>query len=190
MVVVVTLNAACTTATRNTHPAPLVIQEQGSFAVGGTVVTAPGNFDPVKLLITDFSSAFTAQADFTAIRDRRMRSVSFNYACLVSANFHNVEIIGGPDRRSSFTGACLLGTNFSSATLTGVTLTNAKLSSKAGSIKVILEPLARAGELKYEPTQLSPDITGPSTLCADGRDGPCTREHLITDVPDTWSLRS
>lgn len=28
-------------------PAPLIIQEQGSFAVGGTVVTNPGTFDPV-----------------------------------------------------------------------------------------------------------------------------------------------
>jgi hypothetical protein len=28
-------------------PAPLIIQEQGSFAVGGTVVTAPGAFDPI-----------------------------------------------------------------------------------------------------------------------------------------------
>lgn len=28
-------------------PAPLLIQEQGSFAVGGTVVTAPGTFDPI-----------------------------------------------------------------------------------------------------------------------------------------------
>lgn len=28
-------------------PAPLVIQQQGSFAVGGTVVTAPGTFDPI-----------------------------------------------------------------------------------------------------------------------------------------------
>jgi len=27
--------------------APLIIQEQGSFAVGGTVVTAPGTFDPI-----------------------------------------------------------------------------------------------------------------------------------------------
>lgn len=27
---------------------PLVIKEQGSFAVGGTVVTAPGTFDPIK----------------------------------------------------------------------------------------------------------------------------------------------
>jgi hypothetical protein len=27
---------------------PLVIQEQGSFAVGGTVVTAPGTFDPIR----------------------------------------------------------------------------------------------------------------------------------------------
>ncbi len=31
-------------------PEPLVIQEQGSFAVGGTVVTAPGTFDPKKPL--------------------------------------------------------------------------------------------------------------------------------------------
>jgi hypothetical protein len=29
-------------------PAPLVIQEQGSFAVGGTMTTAPGTFDPRK----------------------------------------------------------------------------------------------------------------------------------------------
>src|SRR5437762_101517 len=28
-------------------PEPLVIREQGSFAVGGTVVTAPGTFDPI-----------------------------------------------------------------------------------------------------------------------------------------------
>ena len=29
--------------------APLRIEEQGSFAVGGTVVTNPGSFDPVKM---------------------------------------------------------------------------------------------------------------------------------------------
>jgi alpha/beta hydrolase family protein len=29
-------------------PAPLVIQEQGSFAAGGTVITNPGTFDPYK----------------------------------------------------------------------------------------------------------------------------------------------
>src|ERR1700728_551410 len=27
---------------------PLMIQEQGSFAVGGSVITAPGAFDPIK----------------------------------------------------------------------------------------------------------------------------------------------
>ena len=32
----------------NEKPAPLLIQEQGSFAVGGTVVTAPGTFDPIR----------------------------------------------------------------------------------------------------------------------------------------------
>lgn len=34
--------------TDKNKPEPLVIQEQGSFAVGGLVITAPGTFDPVK----------------------------------------------------------------------------------------------------------------------------------------------
>ena len=34
---------------RNGKPGPLIIQEQGSFAVGGTVITNPGTFDPVKM---------------------------------------------------------------------------------------------------------------------------------------------
>jgi hypothetical protein len=45
-----TLAAGCAARTAHraasTSPA-LVIQEQGSFAVGGTVVTAPGTFDPI-----------------------------------------------------------------------------------------------------------------------------------------------
>jgi hypothetical protein len=32
--------------TQTSQPAPLIIQEQGSFAVGGTVITNPGSFDP------------------------------------------------------------------------------------------------------------------------------------------------
>jgi hypothetical protein len=42
--------AACAApeATRTSSaPAPLIVQEQGSFAVGGTILTAPGAFDPV-----------------------------------------------------------------------------------------------------------------------------------------------
>ena len=35
-------------AAEATKPAPLVIQEQGSFAVGGTMTQAPGDFDPLK----------------------------------------------------------------------------------------------------------------------------------------------
>jgi len=34
---------------RNGKPGPLIIQEQGSFAVGGTVLTNPGTFDPAKM---------------------------------------------------------------------------------------------------------------------------------------------
>ena len=39
--------ASAQTADTN-RPAPLTIQEQGSFAVGGTVITNPGTFDPYK----------------------------------------------------------------------------------------------------------------------------------------------
>lgn len=40
---------SCTAANRSGKAAPLVIQEQGSFAVGGSVITSPGTFDPVKM---------------------------------------------------------------------------------------------------------------------------------------------
>lgn len=35
-------------AAENGKPGPLIIQEQGSFAVGGTVISNPGTFDPYK----------------------------------------------------------------------------------------------------------------------------------------------
>ncbi len=37
---------SCTTSKENQTQKPLMIQEQGSFAVGGTVITHPGTFDP------------------------------------------------------------------------------------------------------------------------------------------------
>jgi len=40
--------SACAVTSRSGKPAPLVIQEQGSFAVGGTVISEPGTFDPIK----------------------------------------------------------------------------------------------------------------------------------------------
>ena len=45
LLVAVVFTLACAHDTRE-KPQPLVIQEQGSFAVGGTVITAPGTFDP------------------------------------------------------------------------------------------------------------------------------------------------
>lgn len=41
--------SACAIADRSGKLAAMVIQEQGSFAVGGTVITNPGTFDPVKM---------------------------------------------------------------------------------------------------------------------------------------------
>lgn len=43
LVAIAMLLSACATGHQ-----PLTIQEQGSFAVGGTVVTAPGTFDPIR----------------------------------------------------------------------------------------------------------------------------------------------
>lgn len=49
LILVSILASSCATADLKGKPAPLIIQEQGSFAVGGTVVTNPGTFDPVKM---------------------------------------------------------------------------------------------------------------------------------------------
>lgn len=42
------LFSACAATKGSRSNGPLVIQKQGTFAVGGTVVTAPGTFDPIK----------------------------------------------------------------------------------------------------------------------------------------------
>lgn len=42
------LVTACSSTKQTTGNGKLLIKEQGSFAVGGTVVTAPGTFDPIK----------------------------------------------------------------------------------------------------------------------------------------------
>lgn len=39
---------SCASLKEGTGNGPLVIQDQGSFAVGGTVITSPGTFDPYK----------------------------------------------------------------------------------------------------------------------------------------------
>lgn len=39
---------ACASLKEGSGNGPMVIQEQGSFAVGGTVITSPGTFDPYK----------------------------------------------------------------------------------------------------------------------------------------------
>ena len=45
---VISFTSASAQETNKCKPAPLMIQEQGSFAVGGSVITAPGTFDPIK----------------------------------------------------------------------------------------------------------------------------------------------
>src|SRR6185436_273685 len=42
------LFTACASSNKSISSHNLVIQQQGSFAIGGTVVTNPGTFDPIK----------------------------------------------------------------------------------------------------------------------------------------------
>ncbi|HXI58824.1 MAG TPA: alpha/beta fold hydrolase [Polyangia bacterium] len=42
------MSTSCVKSPNVARPEPLAIQEQGSFAVGGTVVTNPGTFDPTR----------------------------------------------------------------------------------------------------------------------------------------------
>jgi hypothetical protein len=48
LILVISLASSWAMAGEYVKPAPLVIREQGSFAVGGTVVTTPGTFNPIK----------------------------------------------------------------------------------------------------------------------------------------------
>lgn len=41
--------SVCAETNHSEKPAPMVIQEQGSFAIGGSVITHPGTFDPVNV---------------------------------------------------------------------------------------------------------------------------------------------
>ncbi len=43
------LMTACSTTSLNGKPDALSIEKQGSFAGGGTMITNPGTFDPVKM---------------------------------------------------------------------------------------------------------------------------------------------
>jgi pimeloyl-ACP methyl ester carboxylesterase len=47
-IIVSLLFTACASTKESTSNGQLVIQEQGSFAIGGTVITNPGTFDPIK----------------------------------------------------------------------------------------------------------------------------------------------
>lgn len=47
LIMLALLAGACASTPARKGPEPLVIQEQGSFAVGGTVLTTPGTYDPI-----------------------------------------------------------------------------------------------------------------------------------------------
>jgi len=48
LILVISLAPSWAMAGGNDRPGPLVIREQGSFAVGGTVISEPGTFDPIQ----------------------------------------------------------------------------------------------------------------------------------------------
>jgi hypothetical protein len=48
LIAAIAASSVCSRAAEADASAPLVIQKQGSFVVGGTLVIAPGTFDPIK----------------------------------------------------------------------------------------------------------------------------------------------
>lgn len=48
LVAAILFTSASAQETKKSKPEPLMIREQGSFAVGGSVITTPGTFDPIK----------------------------------------------------------------------------------------------------------------------------------------------
>jgi hypothetical protein len=72
LITVAIITSACATSAGNNQPGPLLIQEQGSFAVGGTVITAPGTFDPIKQ--GSYNPAGPDSAGQTLQRGRAARS--------------------------------------------------------------------------------------------------------------------
>ena len=48
IIITVFLFTACTSTKQSTGNGAMVVEQQGSFAVGGSVITAPGTFDPYK----------------------------------------------------------------------------------------------------------------------------------------------
>lgn len=48
LITVSILTTSCTSTKESTGNGQLIIKEQGSFATGGTVISNPGTFDPIK----------------------------------------------------------------------------------------------------------------------------------------------
>lgn len=46
LIAVAMITSACAIGSANNKPEPLILEAQGSFAVGGTVISTPGTFDP------------------------------------------------------------------------------------------------------------------------------------------------
>lgn len=145
-------------------------------------------FTRTVLMDTNFSSAMLAQSNFSAIQGRSLAGVNFARACLVSADFHDVDAPRAGSTRTTFSGACLAGADFSNASLFDVMLTDAQLSSGSGEITVVHPARPNGRRFRYQSTTLSPDITGDDTTCPDGRGGACSTERLTSrPVPERWS---
>lgn len=145
-------------------------------------------FEHSVLARTNFSSAMLAEANFTGIQGRSLAGVNFARACLVSADFRDVEAPRDETTRTTFSAACLAGADFSDATLGDVILTGAQLSAGNGCIVVTHPRRTSETRFEYEPTKVPPGATGPDTTCPDGRRGQCSPARLTSKpVPDRWS---
>ncbi|HYC03172.1 MAG TPA: pentapeptide repeat-containing protein [Azospirillaceae bacterium] len=130
---------------------------------------------------TNFSNAFLAEVDFSAIPS--FLAGSFAAACLVGASFRNVTFKNGQGAQVLMAGAALQGVDFTNAKLGMVTLTNAAIATKPGTLEIAASYVDENDvppSYAYNATIITPAQTFATTVCDDGSQGPCSLTALTT----------
>jgi uncharacterized protein YjbI with pentapeptide repeats len=148
--------------------------------------------DGATMTLVKMANAYLANMSFSNVPD--LKGADFTGACLVNANFGKAILTEyvGPGVRTpvSFFGACLQGANFAQSQLFGANLNRAAIATAAGSLPVTLmiDGAPFPMTVPYpNPTQLPASTTGPTTVCPNRENGPCTAEKLISPrAPTKW----
>ncbi len=145
--------------------------------------TSDALFVRAKLDSADFSNATMADAVFT---DASMTDADFNGAQLVNASFE-----GSTLTNAKFDDAYLQGADFSTAaSVTGMSLSNAAVSTNLTSANCMLEPPGTWTYMDQDGTPYTYSygetllLTDTSVICPDNVRGPCNNGDSLCPIMD------